>query len=272
MNIGFVFVNFNNSSLTREAIKSIEKSSSSANHCVVVVDNKSNPGDIESLRSIEQEYKRITVIYNQENVGYFRGLNVGIKHLRKNGLVLDCIVAGNNDLVFPPNFFNKVAGSLDRMHRYAVISPDLVTLDGVHQNPLVRNKISAFRKIVWNVYYYNYHMALIIRWIARVTRALSQRKDYKSHKKGGVIYSGYGACYILTPVFFQYYEELLAPTFLMGEEFFLSTQLAGKGLEIFYDPSIVVQHHDHATTDKVPSRKLWEMYRKSHYVQKKYGL
>jgi GT2 family glycosyltransferase len=272
MNIGFVFANFNNSSLTREAIKSLEKNPHSAKHCVVVVDNRSNPDDVASLRQIEQEYKNVKVIYNQDNVGYFRGLNVGIKHLRQTGLAFDCIVVGNNDLVFPSEFFDKVANCLDLMHQYAVISPDLVTLDGVHQNPLVRTKITAFRKIVWDIYYFNYQLALLIRWIAKITSALSERKDFKSYKSGGVVYSGYGACYILTPVFFQYFEELLAPTFLMGEEFFLTTQLAGKGLEVYYEPSILVHHHDHATTDKVPSKKLWEIYRKSHHIQKKYGL
>lgn len=270
MNIGFVFTNFNNSSFTREVVKSLEDSPHSENHFVVIVDNKSNKKDIESLQEIEKEYSSVKVIYNQENIGYFSGLNIGIRHLRKSSLSLDCIVVGNNDLVFPADFYDRLISCHDRLDRYAVISPDLITLDGVHQNPLVRTKVSSFRKFVWGVYYSNYYLALIIRWFAKVTRTLSERKDYTSHQNRGVINLGYGACYILTPVFFQYFEELWAPTFLMYEEFFLSRQLSEKGLEIFYEPIIIVNHHDHATTDNLPSKKFWEISRKSFYVSKKY--
>lgn len=272
MNVGFVLTNYNNSSFTREAIKSLEESAYSANSTVVVVDNSSNSDDIVSLRQIGQDYPKTKIIYNQENIGYFRGLNVGMKYLRQTHLELDCIVVGNNDLVFPPDFISKLFGNKERMHQYAIISPDIVTLDGVHQNPHVRTEISAFRKFVWDVYYFNYNLALLIRWVAKVTRAFSERKDYKSHQNEGVIYLGYGACYILTPVFFQYFDELWAPTFLMGEEFFLSKQLSAKGLELFYDPRILVHHHDHATTDKIPSKDLWEICRESHHVYKKHKL
>ena len=270
MNIGFVFTNFNNSSFTREAIKSLEESPNSDNCFVVVIDNKSNQKDIESLRLIEQEYPRVDVIYNNENIGYFRGLNVGIKHLRKTDRVFDCVVVGNNDLEFPENFFEKVVNSNDKLQRYAVISPDLVTLDGVHQNPHVRTRISAFREIVWDVYYFNYYLALMIGWVAKMTHILTERKDYTSYTKEGIIYQGYGACYILTPVFFQYFEELWAPTFLMGEEYFLWKQLSEKGLELFYDPSIQVNHHDHATTSNVHSKELWKICRESHAIYKKH--
>ena len=270
MNIGFVFTNFNNSSLTRDAIRSLEDSSYSDNYSIVIVDNKSEPSDIESLRQIENEFPRVKVIYNQENIGYFSGLNIGIRYLRQSSLKLDCVVVGNNDLVFPVSFYSELVGCQEHMARYAVISPDLVTLDGVHQNPLVRTEVSSFRKFVLGVYYSNYYLALLIRWFAKVTRTLSERKDYTSHQDRGVIKLGYGACYILTPVFFQHFDELWAPTFLMYEEFFLWKQLSEKGLNIFYEPSILVNHHDHASTNNVPSKKLWEISRKSFYVSKKY--
>ena len=270
MNIGFVFTNFNNSTYTREAVKSLEQSRFSEHYSIVIVDNHSRPDDVGSLQKIEVDYPRIQVIYNQENIGYFKGLNLGIRQLRNSIPQLDCIVVGNNDLVFPEDFFQQVVLCRDNLLRYAVVSPDLITLEGVHQNPHVRARISAFRELVWDLYYSNYLVAQLIKWGANATRALSERKDYTSHQQGGVIYQGYGACYLLTSLFFEYFEELWAPSFLMGEEYFLWKQLSDKGQKLFYEPRICVQHHDHATTSEVPGRKLWEMYRESHLLYKKY--
>ena len=46
----------------------------------------------------------------------------------------------------------------------------------------------------------------------------------------------------------------------MGEEYFLSKQLSDKGLHTYYEPSIKVTHHCHSAIDKIPSRKIWEMF------------
>ncbi len=272
MNIGYVFTNFNNSSFTRGVIESLEGDGSSKSNFVVIVDNKSDTEDIDELRLIEREFPHVKIIYNNENIGYFRGLNVGIKYLRNAGLTLDCIVIGNNDLVFPANFHDRMNACRERLSEYAVISPDLLTLDGVHQNPHVRRRISTSRKYIWDIYYSSYSLALLIRYIAGATRPFTARKDCHSHQEGGLIYMGYGACYILTPLFFRHFEELQAPTFLMGEEMFLTRQLMDRGLGIFYEPGILVRHHDHATISKLPDKKLWEISRESHQLLRKLNI
>jgi len=270
MNIGFVFTNFNNSLYTHEVVKSLEEGSGSNNFTIVIIDNCSNTDDIESLKLLQQEFPGIKLIYNKENVGYFSGLNIGIKYLRQLDIMFDGIVVGNNDLVFPDDFLEKMTRCKDLFKKHAVISPDIVTLDGVHQNPHVRDKTSYFRGLIWDLYYSNYFIAQLIQWVANVTRSVTERKDYTGYNKSGVIKLGYGACYILTPHFFTNFEELWSPTFLMGEEFFLWKQLSDRNLTIFYEPNIIVLHHDHATVAKVPSRKMWGFSKNSHSIYKKY--
>ncbi len=142
--------------------------------------------------------------------------------------------------------------------------------DGIHQNPHVSEEISTFREIVWDIYYSSYFVAAIIRYLANLLRSFVERKDYTQHSVEGTIYQGYGACYIIGKVFFENYDSLWAPTFLMGEEYFLSKQLKDKGYGFYYEPRIQVKHHDHATCDKVPSKKLWEIARDSHKVYRQY--
>jgi GT2 family glycosyltransferase len=270
MRVGLVMTNYNNASFTRGAIESLVKSPHWAQCEVVVVDNRSAKEDVAHLERLKQEHPRMHLVLNRENAGYFPGLNTGIRYLRGHFPDLDLIVVGNNDLVFPPNFIDSIAASAPLLERYWVISPDIITLDGVHQNPHVLHAVSRPRRLIYDIYYSSYPLALAIRWFARITRPFTRRSDTDFHKVAGPIHMGIGACYILGPHFFKHFEELWAPTFLMGEEFFLSKQLRDHGQQIYYEPLIKVQHHDHASVDKVPSRQMWLVSREAHKVYRQY--
>jgi GT2 family glycosyltransferase len=111
---------------------------------------------------------------------------------------------------------------------------------------------------------------LLIGYLSTLTKRYTTRKDYLQFEIAQSIYQGYGACYILGPLFFENFNLLDAPVFLMGEEFFLSKQLEDKGFEIYYDPYFSVIHHDHATVGKLPSKKLWTISRESHKIYREY--
>ena len=97
MKIGFVFTNYNNSHYTRQVIHSISLNDNWSDSYVVIVDNKSELQDVELLKSIKHDYPSIELILNEENSGYFKGLNIGIKYLRDKYQNLNHIVIGNND-------------------------------------------------------------------------------------------------------------------------------------------------------------------------------
>lgn len=270
MKIGFVFTNFNNSQVTREAIHSISLNDYWDDSFIVIVDNKSDENDIELLKGIQLDFPNIRLILNNENSGYFRGLNFGIKYLRDNHKNINYIIIGNNDLVFPPDFIKSIYANRAIFEIYPVVSPDLVTLDGIHQNPHAIKKISKLRKLIYDLYFSSYRLALIISIIAKTTKKITGRKDGTQYGVAQTIYMGHGACYILGPEFFKHYDQLWAPTFLMGEEFFLSKQIESKNFKIFYEPSIIVNHQCHATMDKMPRKKLWEIAKKSHKTYRRY--
>jgi glycosyltransferase involved in cell wall biosynthesis len=268
--IGFVFTNYNNSNLTIQALKSIFSSPSSYRCFVVVVDNCSHDDEVQILSEAKYIHNNIHIVENKDNVGYFCGLNVGVSYLRDRFPGLNTVVIGNNDLVFPIDFVNLLDCSKHQFSFLPVICPDIVTLDDVHQNPHVIKDISRFREIVWDVYFSNYHLAMIIQKVASLLRTMFNRKDYQSHSIPQYIYQGYGACYILTKCFFDHFESLWAPTFLMGEEFFLAKQLESRGYRMFYEPSISVRHHDHASMSKLPSKRLWHITKTYHKIYRKF--
>ncbi|KQY84849.1 hypothetical protein ASD25_07500 [Brevundimonas sp. Root1423] len=270
MQVGFAFTNYNNSDLSEALVKSVTPLLNDGRARVVFVDNASRPAEVEKMRRIEQTYPGVSVIYNPENSGYFKGLNIGIRALRTGDDVPELVVVGNNDLEFPADFARQLERAENVMQRFPVVCPDLVGLDGEHQNPHVSRPITPLRRLVWRLYFSNYLLAQVIAAASRVSRRLTQRTDHHLHQEAGPIIEGYGACYVLTPMFFRSYSELWAPTFLMGEEFFLAKQIEQIGQQIYYEPSIVVQHLDHATTGEVPSRKMWEISRESHRVYREY--
>ena len=262
--------NFNNASFTRGAVESLAVSPHWSACEVVIVDNSSAAEDVDELKRLKQVHPQIHLVLNERNLGYFRGLNVGIRYLREQYPSIDLMVVGNNDLVFPREFVDVLWSNARLLEVYCALSPDLITLDGVHQNPHVITAISRPRKLIYDIYYASYPLALLIRSLARITRRFTRRSDSDSHNIAGPIHMGYGACYILGPQFFRHFAELWAPSFLMGEESFLSKQLRDQGQQLYYEPSIKVQHHDHASVDKVPSRQIWLASRDARKLYRQY--
>lgn len=266
MKIGFTFTNYNNSALSIQAARSIAEHHGEHAYELVLVDNASTEQERRILAEPGALPPGCRVIWNPTNVGYFDGLNLGIAALRESMPDADAIVIGNNDLVFDADFFAGMAQSAPARSPHAVLSPNIVTLDGVHQNPHVIGDIGRFREVVWDLYFSNFALSRLILWAARAAGSLVARKDHEHHGEAGPIYQGYGACYILTPCFFERYGALWSPGFVMGEEFYLARQLKAGGEQMYYEPRIAVQHHDHATIAKVPSRKLWDMTREYHRI------
>ncbi|WP_200937511.1 glycosyltransferase [Variovorax sp. Root473] len=271
MKLGYICTNFNNSHFTVEAVRSLSKSAGTKYEIrVVVVDNQSSKKHLSTLRELADEFKNVDVIFNEENVGYFPGLNCGIRHIRKNYPDIQHLVVGNNDLLFPENFCVAVERRLEVFNDQPVVSPDVVTLDGKHQNPQVIRSISKTREIIYDLYYSNYFIAQLILWVARISQSVTDRRDELQHHAARPIYQGHGSCYLIGPKFFQYYDELWAPSFLMGEEYFLSKQLADNGMQPYFDPEIKVTHCCHGSLIAVPNRKLWQFGRKAHKIRRQY--
>jgi GT2 family glycosyltransferase len=269
MKIGYVCTNYNNSADTREAVCSLWRNAGDE-YRIVVVDNNSNSENVEALKNIASEFQYVELILNENNVGYFKGLNMGIRHLRTRQPDINIMVIGNNDLVFPGDFAASLRGNLATLEKYAVVSPDILTLDGIHQNPHVISKIGKFREFIYNLYYANYYLAITIRKVARLSRGFTDRPDETHHDVAQEIYQGYGACYVLGPEFFRHFEELWAPTFLMHEEYFLSKQLSDKGLSVYYEPSIRVQHRCHGAMATITGRKAWEAARAAQKIYRQH--
>lgn len=266
--IYIVATNYNNSDYSCGMYDSLVRALG-LNFHLVVVDNASNHNDLIKLDKLST-LTNFTLIKNSENLGYFKGLNVGIRHVMQNYPDAKYLVVGNNDLVFPTDFSNQLSQCSSVFDKYPVVSPNIRMLDGTPQNPHVINGISKKREFIYDIYHSSYLLASLVVGLAKITHRFTDRKDEQQHAVAQEIYQGYGACYILTPKFFENFNELWAPTFLMYEEFFLAMQLEEKGFKTYYEPRIMVTHHCHASTGTLPGKFRWQLSKQAHSEYRKY--
>jgi GT2 family glycosyltransferase len=265
MNLIYICVNYNNSGYTLAAINSL------LNHCssvlAIVVDNNSGNSDLIRLTEFANQNNNVIIIKSSSNIGYFPALNLGIKYLKINEYSYDAVIIGNNDLLFPSNIELSLSRIKGLFNLYPVISPDIVNSDGDHQNPHVINDVSKIRLFLYSVYYSNYYIGMVLKKVNKYLSKYTSRGDEKKHDQPLQISQGHGSCYILSPLFFQEFTSLFAPTMLYGEEFFLQKQLESKGYRVFYEPTINVYHDSHATISNLPSYKHWSLMKTAFHAE-----
>jgi hypothetical protein len=199
MNIVFICVNYNNSKITINYIDSLYKVNNfgEINFKIIVVDNNSVPEELLILEKYLKlmKYSNIELIQNNDNLGYFSGLNCGINSL--NNLDYDFVIIGNNDMSFNVDFFENLVNQ-KFSDDVLVLSPNIIRKDGIHQNPHFVNNFTRLQNIYRSIYFSNYYISIFCQITYNFIKYFFNTNDRKEHDKEIKIFMGYGACYILT--------------------------------------------------------------------------
>lgn len=265
MHVVFITVNYNNSKVTENYIKNVlgidEKNK------IIVIDNASIQEELDSLIEIINKYPNVTLICNKENLGYFKGLNVGIKYVMDNQIEYDYMVIGNNDLEFSSDFLEVLADcKLEK--RVLAIAPNVFTEDGFFQNPHVVNRVSRVKKCFYSLFFTNYYLGRIMYSIYQRIKPSKNKKRLVTKEQD--IYMGIGAVYILTKYFFEHYKSLDDRVFLWGEEALLGNQIKKVNGVIRYIPRLKVKHLESLTTSKIPNKTKYIQMKNSYKIYKHY--
>ena len=265
----FIVVNFNNFQYTKLLIDSLIKQdecNTSFEFKCVVVNNSTDAHDTDILSKHCENLPYVKVIDCPDNPGYFGGLNRGLELIK--GDDKGFVIIGNNDLEFKSDFCQRLleSQSLYPENTHA-ICPDVITVEGRHQNPLVLNRISTFKKLQYDIYFSHYYIATTLAFIKSslmmiVKSVINPAKTVELLP--GEIHLGIGACYVLTPAFFSHSSKLEFPTFLYGEEAFFSEQIHLNNGILYFDPSLTVYHAESASLSLLPKRRTYE-YQKTGY-------
>ena len=204
----FIAVNYNGSKFTIDYVDSINNISTgeASKIEIIIIDNNSDSADFKKLQVAFDGVENIRLYKSSENLGYFGGLNKGIEMI--NGSDKDMFIVGNNDLTFDENFINELS-RIKYSEEVLVIAPNIITKEGRQQNPHVIDRVRSIDKFKTRVYFSNYYVAQVLRFINQVLKNIFKKPTVlKNNYKQMIIRRGIGACYVLTPNFFKKFDKL----------------------------------------------------------------
>ncbi|MGL5102054.1 MAG: hypothetical protein ACRC6N_05860 [Plesiomonas sp.] len=181
------------------------------------------------------------------NLGYMEAAHQGLKMYLKENSMPDWIILSNTDIDFPnADIFDRLR--LD-LRLDSVIAPDIVTLDGIHQNPFLKKRPS-FAKIKFLTIIYS---SSILNKIYSLLSLLRKKKFFGTMDGlGSDIYAPHGSFIMFGRDYFTVSPTLEHPTFLYGEELHIAERARLKSMRIIYDKDYSIMHREHVTTSKIP--------------------
>lgn len=231
-----------------------------------IVDNSDDASCSDKIDSLKIKYSMVSILRPGANLGYFGAFNYffgSYKYCDDEVIVL-C----NNDLNFSDDFLDNFLTAKYNPD-VLVVCPDVITLDGVHQNPHVLKRRNFFQRLKLDLYFLDFHVARILLSIKFIFRFLLNVNKKKNGSKACYLHMGIGACYILLPSFLSHFHKLDYPHFLYGEEAYLSRQVHSVGGRLYFDPNLKVQHKESASLSKLPRRITYNYGKEGYWAYRK---
>lgn len=287
--LALVILNYKTYNDSYELIKSIYSSGLSDEVTIFLVDNETNENELSKLKCSLIEFGiNIYILPQEHNLGFARGMNIGIDKAREKGF--DFVVCSNNDVLIPTNFsFTDLIQPYQDNSRIACIGPQITNLHSISQNPLYWSdpfggtaKKLLIKKIfllpIIGCYIYVLRGLLKKMFMRDGVRKEVEEKDVIKQKKSGEVYSLHGSFFTLTPAYFAHYNNMDSNTFLYYEELILSKRIENVGLTCHLNANTVVVHKEDSSTNELLGsgtlRKslfvLKENYRSLAYYLKNY--
>jgi GT2 family glycosyltransferase len=264
----FIAVNYNSAKHTLKYIESVNELTLNDKIIeIIIIDNHSELEDYLIIKNATKKAMNVKLIKNNENVGYFKGLNVGISSVvsKKNSV----LIIGNNDIEFRKDFLISL-NKIEYDCKTLILAPNVITKNGFHQNPHSIKKVTTFRKIGYKIYYKNYYIGRLLYWLMQQFKKVKHTKIYNEYNQEQFIHMGIGACYVLTEHFFNFFSKIDDRVFLWGEEALLAGQIATVGGRMLYNPNIVVYHDENVSISKLPTRQVYNITKQSYKIYSKY--
>jgi GT2 family glycosyltransferase len=114
--LSVIAVNHNSSSLLKECFSSIVSAIGNEPFEFFAIDSGSDEEDVKNLRNLEKD--NVTIILNNENIGYARAVNTGIKKAKG-----DLILITNPDVVYMPGSIRNMSHVLKQFPRCGAVGP-----------------------------------------------------------------------------------------------------------------------------------------------------
>jgi len=258
--ISIIILNWNGKKFLDKCLTSISDTTYQ-NYEIIVVDNGSSDGSIELL---ENKFPDVKLIKNNENLGFSKGNNIGIKN--SNGSYV--LILNNDTEIINKDWLDNIIKIFESDKKIGVVGCKLIYPNGKLQHAGV--EINFLKQWV----------TILIGWGEHPDK-IEYNKDRKVDCVSGA------AMFIKREVIEKIglFDEIFSPAYYEDNDFCIRARIAG--YKILYASTIAILHHQSATKKQyrsdymnyitarnsiiflllyvplkyIPIRIIWEIYR-----------
>lgn len=281
--VAVVVLNYKSYEETIECVKSLLQQS--VYNEIVIVENGSQNKSWEVLNREFGETKNVTLLESKENLGFAKGNNIGIQYARKQLNCTFVFVLNSDTILDDQKTIETMLSMYER--KVGLISCLCYGMDGKIANPSFVSKYNLYYKYIRTTLYNTYMLFRnSISKNENANRALENgtvvkhnQNEFKQYK-----YVITGCAFMLTPDFFEYYEQLYPMTFLYAEETALAWYIKKAGLKTVYCEKTKLLHKEAGSTTikrdtkrrmKMGAKSLWKvfplLFMSAKRIRKKYN-
>ena len=233
--VAITILTMNKKHLIDDCLSTLRKNTSYKNYRTIVVDNASTDGTAELIK---KKFKWVDLIVNNENLGFARGQNVGIKFAVEK-YDPDYVFLLNDDTqMIQKDWLTKMVEAAESDYDVGIVGCRLIYSDG---------KLQFFAK--------NHEVHLI------------QKNDPREYSDEGIIQdvnSTIGATFLIKKRLIDKIG-LIDPGYypIYGDEIDYCERAKKNGFKIRYTPYATIVHLGAQTIDPKKSLKVWELQKRA---------
>jgi hypothetical protein len=250
MDVSIIIVSYNNKKLLQDCLQSVIDNTKEVSYEIIIVDNNSTDGSQDMLREL---YPGVTLLCNEENIGFSRANNQGYK--RSSG---EYLLFLNSDTLIQENAVQKMTMHLKENPAVGILGPKI--LDVRHQPTRSYMRFLDAKKLFLG--------SKRIRLFVDVEkyRLHFPKYDYSTIRKALWLS---GACLMITRKVFEEAGLFDEHYFLYLEDMDLCLQVNRLGYDVVYFPVVEIIHMFGGSSSQHPDH-LHRLYDKSmaYYFRK----
>lgn len=232
INVSVIIVSYNSFEFLNECLNSFFKFCTSTINEVIVVDNASTEGNVESVIN---KYRNVNLIKNNKNLGFAAANNIGLKYAHgKYTLFL------NNDTVFIEDSIKKIFDYAENNDKRIFVGIQLLNSDGSKQESVVQ-----FPSL-WNAITENFFLYKIFPGSKFFNKYYQNYANYNNAVETDVIRGAFMFCPTDRLKELNGFDEHF---FFYSEETDLCKRFKDNGGMIIFYPASLLIHYGGATAD-----------------------
>jgi len=269
----FITVNYQNTKVTKNFIKSFENLELKERASIIIVDNGSSNESKNALKEIINKSKiDIKILFSTRNLYYWGGANFALKKLNlKINNFPDWIVICNNDIIF--NQLDFIVKLQDyKSNKYAVLAPSIISVKSKrNQNPHILHPISKLGRLYYKIFFINSVSGLFIYKLRIILKKILYNFSPNKTIKPTEIYAPHGSFMIFSKYFFNNGGWIDSNFEMFAEELTTAEIVKKLNMKIFFNPDFEVMHDEHSTSSVRNWRENFYLFKRAYsYYRKKY--